>query len=291
MKQHCDEFPVERMAKVLEVSRSGYYAWLKNGESLFRLKQAAFDTKLKKVFMDRKGRFGRRRMSAELRKQGLDCSLHRVARSMKRQGLRGRQSRKFIATTDSKHSHGVSENLLNRVFDVEKPNQVWVTDITYLPSKNGWLYLVVFIDLFGRKVVGWHVSHSLKHQAVLRAFGRAVRSRGPIRGLIIHSDRGIQYCCDGFRDTMHLYGVKQSMSRKGDCWDNAVAESFFATLKKELPRGTIFEDLAEAERYLFEYIEIEYNRHHPHSTFGYMTPDAYEQQYQDAISSRQAEVA
>ena len=291
MKQHCHEFPVKRMATVLEVSRSGYYAWLRNEQSPFRRRQAVFDAEVKTHFQKKKHRYGRRRLAVALSKQGVHCSINRVGRSLRRQGLRARQTPKFITTTDSKHAHAVSENLLERTFQAEKPDQVWVTDITYLPCKNGWLYLVVFIDLFARKVVGWHVSHSLKHQSVLIAFDRAVGHRGFIRGLIIHSDRGVQYCCDGFRKTMRLYGVVQSMSRKGDCWDNAVAESFFATLKKELPDGHVFAGLDEAERYLFEYIEIDYNRQHPHSTLGYQSPVEFEEQYWLTASVEHTEAA
>jgi transposase InsO family protein len=291
MKQHREEFPVGRMAVVLGVSRSGFYAWLKNEQTAFQERQSKFDRTIKDLFLKRKSRYGRRRIAAGLRRAGIPCSENRVARSMLRQNLRARQSRKFIATTDSRHSYGVAPNLLEREFRTDKPNQVWVTDITYLPTKNGWMYLVIFLDLYGRRVVGWNVSRSLKHSAVLVAFHRAVRQRGPVRGLIIHSDRGIQYCCEGFGKEMELYGVSQSMSRKGDCWDNAVAESFFATLKKELPSKTVFANDAEAERYLFEYIEIEYNRSRPHSTIGYMTPSEYEELYWDAVRGTRAEVA
>jgi putative transposase len=291
MKDHQEEFPVGRMASVLGVSRSGFYAWFKEARSAVQGKQNEFDRTLKALFLKRKNRYGRRRLSAELRRSGIPCSENRVARSMIRQNLRARQSRKYIATTDSRHSYGVSPNLLERNFRTDKPNQVWVTDITYLPSKEGWLYLVVFIDLYGRRVVGWNVSRSLKHSSVLVAFYRAVRTRGPLRGLIIHSDRGIQYCCEGFRQEMAVYGVMQSMSRKGDCWDNAVAESFFATLKKELPSKVAFRDLVEAERYLFEYIEIEYNRVRLHSTLGYLPPSEYEDRYWDAGREARAEVA
>lgn len=291
MKDHRHEFTVERMAKVLGVSRSGYYAWLHRGDSPTAQAQQAFDTLVVKRFNARKKRFGRRRLTLDLHAQGQSCSINRVARSMRRQGLAARQSRKFIATTDSKHSHAVSENLLNRDFSSDEPNRVWVTDITYLRSKNGWLYLVVFIDLFSRSIVGWHVSQSLRHEPVLVAFYRAVRQRGSVRGLIVHSDRGVQYCCAGFRDVMIAHGVRQSMSRKGDCWDNAVAESFFATLKKEMPDGMVFADAAEAERYLFEYIEIDYHRFHPHSTLGSLTPTAFEQQYWQRLAAEQAEVA
>jgi putative transposase len=291
MKAHRDEFSVERMASVLGVSRSGYYSWLTRGITAAELNRLMFDTQVAARFKERKKRFGRRRLTVDLHKQGQDCSVNRVARSMRRQGLQARRARKFIATTDSKHSHAVAENLLNREFHVEEPNTVWVSDITYLRSSTGWLYLVVFLDLFARTIVGWHVSTSLRHESVLVAFHRALRQRGPVPGLIVHSDRGVQYCCEGFREVMSEHGVRQSMSRKGDCWDNAVAESFFATLKKELPTGMTFSNLAEAEQYLFEYIEIDYHRHHPHSTLGLQTPASFEQQYWEKIGADQAEVA
>jgi transposase InsO family protein len=291
MKDNQHEFPVERMATVLGVSRSGFYAWLHRTASATAHARESFDKAVAKGFASNKKRFGRRRLAVDLRAHGHQCSINRVARSMRRQGIQARQSRKFIATTDSKHTHAVSENLLHRDFQVDEPNRVWVTDITYLRGKAGWLYLVVFLDLFARTVVGWHISSSLRHEMVLIAFQRAVRRRGAVHGLILHSDRGVQYCCDGFRLVMKKHGVRQSMSRKGDCWDNAVAESFFATLKKELPRGMVFADVAEAERYLFEYIEIDYHRHHPHSTLGYITPEAYEQQYWQSVSAEHPRVA
>lgn len=279
MKAHINEFRVERMATVLDVSRSGFYAWLKRIPSPFARQREKFDAAVRERFLVRKGRFGRRRLTKELLKQGVGCSVNRVARSMKRQKLQGRQSRKYIVTTESKHSFRVADNLLNRQFIVDAPNRVWVTDITYLPGAEGHLYLVVFIDLFSRKVVGWHVSTSLRHETVLIALFRAMLLRGVPTGLIVHSDRGVQYCCDGFREVIDLHAITQSMSRKGDCWDNAVAESFFARVKKELPRGTVFASVEEARRYLFEYIEIDYHEYHPHGTLGMLTPNAFEQQY------------
>jgi transposase InsO family protein len=291
MKAHREEFSVERMASVLDVSRSGYYSWLKRGITPVVQNRLKFDVEVATRFKARKKRFGRRRLTIDLHAHGQDCSVNRVARSLHRQGLQSRRSRKFIVTTDSKHPYAVSENLLNREFHVEEPDRVWVSDITYLRSDTGWLYLAVFIDLFSRTIVGWHVSTSLRHESVLIAFRRAVRQRGPVPGLIVHSDRGVQYCCEGFREAMRDHDVRQSMSRKGDCWDNAVAESFFATLKKEFPDGMTFSDLADAERYLFEYIEIDYHRHHPHSTLGYQTPASFEQQYWETVGADQEEVA
>jgi putative transposase len=165
---------------------------------------------------------------------------------MNRQGLTARRPKRFIATTDSNHSYRVARNLLKRDFHTDRPDEAWVSDITYLRAAGGWLYLTTFIDLYSRKIVGWKVSRSLGHEPVVAAFERAARSRGNLAGLIIHSDRGVQYCCEGFKKTMKLYGCKQSMSRKGDCWDNAVAESFFSTLKRELVGDYCFSSLEDA---------------------------------------------
>lgn len=274
MTTYREEFPVERMAAVLGVSRSGYYAWQRRTTSTRAAQQEEFDLTVRAVFSSKKQRYGRIRLARELSANGISCSQNRVRRSMQRQGLRSKYARKFVRTTQSKHRYPASDNLLERNFTAPAPNKIWVTDITYLPCRAGWLYLVVFIDLYSRMIVGWYVSHSLRHQAVVTAFDQAVYRRRPECGLIVHSDRGIQYCCPGFRAHMEAHHVVQSMSRKGDCWDNAVAESFFATLKKEL--RITFITQKQAEQILFEYIEIEYNRQRLHSTLDYRSPAAFE---------------
>lgn len=291
MRRFSQEFSIERMASALGVSRSGYYAWVKNSQRSAKGYRKEFDQLVRSIFDRSKQRYGSVRITQELRLQGIPCGRHCVNRSMRRQKLRARSVRTYVPTTDSNHLYRVAENLLNREFHVEVPDRVWVSDITYLPCRNGWLYLVVFLDLFSRKVIGWHVSHSLKHETVLAAFHRAIRRRGPVAGLVVHSDRGVQYCCDGFRNEMQLHGVRQSMSRKGNCWDNAVMESFFATLKKEFPDRQVFSHLADAERYLFEYIEIDYNNHHRHSTLAFRTPIEMEQHYWDSIQEETRNVA
>lgn len=277
MKEYREEFSVERMAKALKASRAGYYAWLDREPSERDKKTKAFDGEVMKEFLLRKKRAGRGMLTVHLRNRRITCTRKRVAASMKRQGLRAKAAKRFIATTDSKHSYRIADNLLQRNFRTDMPDLVWVTDITYLRSNNGWLYLTTFIDLFSRKVVGWNVSRTLGHESVLAAFRKATLRRGSVGGLVIHSDRGVQYCCDGFRDTMTLYGCIQSMSRKGDCWDNAVAESFFSTLKRELVGDYCFTSLDDAEAKLFEYIEIDYNRTRPHSYLGWLTPDKFEE--------------
>ncbi|MDP6651609.1 MAG: IS3 family transposase, partial [Gammaproteobacteria bacterium] len=184
--------------------------------------------------------------------------------------------RKFVVTTQTKHNLRTAPNLLSRAFDQETPNKVWVSDITYLKSRVGWLYLTVFIDLFSRRVVGWQVSRSLEHETILDALKQAVRSRRPEPGLMIHSDRGVQYCCDGFRMAVDSHGFIQSMSRKANCWDNAVAESFFRALKTEWAYHIELDNLEQARRELFEYIEVFYNNQRLHATLDYVTPADFE---------------
>jgi len=277
MKEHSEEFSIERMAGVLKVSRAGYYAWRDREPSVRHKARDEFDSHVKTMFAAHNEYAGRDKLTDYLRAEDILSTRKRVGASMKRLNLKAKQPKRFIATTDSKHSYRIADNLLARNFTVPLPNTVWVSDITYLRSKNGWLYLTTFIDLFSRKVVGWNISTSLGHESVVEAFRRAALRRGNIRGLIIHSDRGVQYCCDGFRETMNLYGCVQSMSRKGDCWDNAVAESFFATLKRELVGDYCFESLYDAKSKLFEYIEIYYNRTRFHGHLGSYSPDMFEE--------------
>jgi putative transposase len=286
MKRYHDEFPVKVMAKVLDVSSGGYYAWLKRTTSPRQQKRTTFDAKVVALFVEKRRRYGRRRLRHELIQRGERCTEKRVRASMCRNGLQAIRTKRFVCTTDSGHTEPVAQNLLQRKFTVFEPNRVWVSDITYLPSRSGWLYLVTIIDLFSRMVVGWHLSDSLKHETVLAAYQRARNHRRPEAGLLFHSDRGIQYCCSGFRKTMERHGVIQSMSRKGNCWDNAVAESFFASLKRELMGDKVFENQQEAKLWLFEYIEVHYNRHRLHSSLGYSTPVEHESRYWCTVYER-----
>ena len=215
---------------------------------------------------------------------GFAVGKNRVARRMREAGLRSIVRRKYRpATTDSKHSQPVAENLLQRDFKVAEPDRVWVSDITYIATERGWLYLTVFLDLFSRMVVGWALSSSLSTQMVLSALYRAIGNRRPGAGLIIHSDRGVQYASEAFRGVLKENHFVQSMSRKGNCWDNAVAESFFGILKSELVHHERFTGHQDTLRALFEYIEIDYNRKRKHSTLGYQTPAQFEQAMKSAV--------
>lgn len=203
----------------------------------------------------------------------------RVARLMQEMGLKCRTVRRFVATTASRHTEPVAPNILNRHFSPSAPDVVWVSDITYLRAGGKWLYLTVFIDLFSRMVIGWDLSDSLERSSVIRALNKAILKRNPSRGLLVHSDRGIQYASADFRKKLEEKGFVQSMSRRGNCWDNAVAESFFHSLKTQLIYHQRFQNRDEAERILFWYIEIYYNRQRKHSTNGYIAPALYEEQW------------
>ena len=286
MKTQEALFPVERMAQVLGVSKSGYYAWRSRGESKRDLTRRLVDVRVKATFEDSHGRSGSLKIARALTAQGHATSRRRAADSMRRQGLVSKVRRKFIVTTASSHRLSPAPNLLNRAFDVDTPNTVWVSDITYLSSRSGWLYLVVFIDLFSRRVVGWQVSDSLAHEMVLTALERAVYRRRPGSGLLIHSGRGVQYCCDGFHEAIERYQLVQSRNPKGvvglaappknNCWDNTAAEPFFRAFKTEWAYHVELIGLEHARRELFEYIDRFYNHQRRHATLDFLSPSALE---------------
>lgn len=265
------------MCKVLKVSRSGYYHWLEEKPSKRNLDNERICRKIRQIHSASREIYGSPRITNELRKEGIRISRPRVARLMRSEGIRSKIRRKFVATTDSKHHYPVVANLLERNFQADQPGRVWVSDITYIPTAEGWLYLTVVMDLADRAIIGW--SHSKSLRAIptsMAAFRMAVNNRPLTGALIFHSDRGIQYACTEFQDLLKAYpGVQRSMSRKGDCWDNAVAESFFKTLKVELVYGRKFYSRSQATLALFEYIEIWYNRKRQHSKLGYLSPEEY----------------
>lgn len=231
---------------------------------------------IKEIFEESRRTYGTRRIHEALKAQGLTVSRRRIGRLMKSQELVCKTTRKFKATTDSKHKLPVADNLLKRRFKVDAPDRCYVGDITYIWTLEGWLYLAVVLDLFSRMVVGWALKEHLKAELVNQALLQAIWKRKPPRGLVWHTDRGCQYASQSHRDILRTYGIQQSMSRKGDCWDNAVSESFFHTLKMELIHHRKFRTKEEAEKAIFEYIEVFYNRKRRHSANGYLPPVEFE---------------
>lgn len=278
MLAHRREFAIALMARVLEVSRSGFYGWLKpKTPSSMAEWREVLDQRVKAVFHAHKGRYGAPRITRELREAGHGCDEKTVASSLQRQGLRARAARRFKATTNSKHNLPVAPNLLEQDFSASAANQKWVQDITYLPTEQGWLYLAVVIDLYSRQVVGWSMSERMKATLVCDALTMALFRRSMPRGVIVHSDRGSQYCSNPYRDLLAKHGLQASMSKRGDCFDNACAESFFHTLKVELTHGNRYETREQLRHEVFEYIEAYYNTVRRHGALDYVSPAAFEQ--------------
>jgi transposase InsO family protein len=276
MQQYQGQYSVTKMAKKLGVSRSGYYAWLKRKTSRHETEERELLRLIIQIFEENKGRYGSPRIWEELIDEfNYKISRKRVERLMRDGKLHAKRKPKAVKTTDSNHSEPVSENVLARDFKASEPGNKWVSDITYLRTLYGWLYLTVIIDLYDRKVIGWALSGSLEASATtIPAFKMAVKNRPPRKGFIFHSDRGVQYCSKLFRQTLCAFcpSVIQSMSRKGNVWDNACAESFFKTLKWELDILEGKHTRQEVKLGIFEYIEIYYNRRRRHSALGYATP-------------------
>jgi transposase InsO family protein len=276
MKNHKGRYSVTKMAKAFGVSRSGYYAWEKRKPSRHEKRDGDLKALIRQIFGKHHGRYGSPRMWEELKGMGRRVSRKRVERLMKEMGLRARQRRKRVRTTDSRHRLSVAGNILNRDFRAAYPGEKWVSDITYLRTTGGWVYLTAVIDLWDRKVIGWSMAEELTAGPVCRALEMAVGNRAAREGLIFHSDRGVQYCSEEFRSALNRIcpSVRQSMSRKGNCWDNACAESFFKTLKAELDILEGNHSSREVQTGVFEYIEIYYNRCRRHSALGYAIPIA-----------------
>lgn len=282
---HLDEFPISRMCQMLAVSRSGYYAWCERPTSAREMANKALLAKIKKLFDQHKGRYGSPRIHRALRQGGERCSHKRVARLMRQHGLRARRKPGYKRTTQSNHTLPVAANLLNQDFSATAPNQKWCGDISYVATAEGWLYLAVIIDLYARVVVGWAMGPSLNRTLVLGALQMAIQRRRPAAGLLHHSDRGSQYACHDYKVLLDAHQLQVSMSRTGNCYDNAMMESFFATLKVECVADQVFTNRAEARTVLFEYMELYYNRQRMHSSLGYLTPVEFEQAYYGRVPS------
>jgi transposase InsO family protein len=269
-------FPVDTMCKVLSVSRSGYYAWSKRPASTVKTADVRLVAEIAGAHKRSRGTYGSPRVHQELRARGVRVGKKRVERLMRERGLRGRQKRRFCRTTDSRHALPIAPNLLERRFDTKAPNTAWVGDVTYIATGEGWLFLAVLIDLFSRRVVGWATSATNDRVLALAALEHAVRGRQARPGLVLHTDRGSPYASEEYRAALAQRGLVASMSRTGDCYDNAVAESFFATLKAEHVDHETYADRAAAHASLADYIEAFYNPTRRHSHLGYVSPIEFE---------------
>jgi len=276
MKEHSGEYPVKKMADILKVSRSRYYRWLGSTASEHTRRDEELGDIIRLIHRESRETYGRPRIHKELKERGIPCSRKRVARIMRENGLEARQKRRFKATTDSMHEFPVAPNLVNREFFVGSPNRVWVSDITYIWTMEGWLYLCIILDLYSRKAVGWSMDSRITKELTADALSMAVMHRRPDEGLVFHSDRGVQYAAELFRKRLDEFKMIQSMSRKGDCWDNACAESFFSTLKMEEVFHRSYETRVEARVSIFEYIAVFYNRQRRHSFLDFVSPEEYE---------------
>ncbi len=268
---------MEILCDSLDVSRSGFYAWLLRPPSPRRQRQAELVSQIRQAHADSRQTYGSPRICRQLQAQEVRCCRNTVAKLMRAHGIVARTRRRFrVQTTDSRHDHPVAPNHLNRQFAQAQPNRVWVSDITYVPTGEGWLYLAAVLDLCSRKIVGWSMAEHLEARLVIDALEMALVRRSPRPGLLVHSDRGVQYACDDFQALLARHGLRASMSRKGNCYDNAVQESFFGTLKTELVHHEEYPTRAEARMSIFEYIEMFYNRRRLHSSLGYQSPEAFE---------------
>jgi putative transposase len=271
-------WPTSVMCDVLRVTRSGFYAWSKRGANARAARQEKLVSEIRVIHADKNMHcYGSPRMQKELQARGHGVCENTVAKLMQEHGIQATATKKFRQTTDSNHSHPVAENVLDREFAATRPNEKVVTDITYIWTQEGWLYLAAVLDLYSRKVVGWSLSERMTSDLVTNALRMALGRQLPEAGLLAHSDRGSQYAGSAYQDLLRAHGITCSMSRKGNCWDNAPMESFFATLKKELIHQERYATRAEARRSVFEYIEVFYNRVRRHSALGYVSPEQFEE--------------
>ena len=277
IEQHKDVWPVTVMCETLGVSTQGFYAWRCRPTSEQQQRRAALLVEIRAVHAEVKERYGSPRIAAELQAKGVPCCVNTVAKLMRDNDIRAKTAGKFRNTTDSNHTLPVADNLLSREFDAQAPNERWVTDITYIPTREGWLYLAVVEDLYSRMVVGWAMSDTMTSRLVVDALQMAVARRLPEEGLLAHSDRGSQYASEHYQRLLGKHGIQCSMSGVAQCWDNAPMESFFASLKKELVHHEDYQTRAQARANIVEYIEMFYNPKRRHSSLGYLSPAEYEQ--------------
>lgn len=268
------------MCQLMKVSRSAYYEWIKGDLSTRSIENQKLTIQIKQIYFSSKKRYGSPKIAAELSQNGQKVSRQRVARIMRSEGLFSIIKKKYkVCTTDSNHSYPIAPNMLNQDFTVSEPGKVWISDITYIRSAGSWLYLTAIMDLFDRKIIGWSMSKGMSAaETTIPAFKMALTNRKPVNGVIFHSDRGVQYACKEFRMHLQDHGMNQSMSRKGNCYDNAVMESFFKILKSETGY-TEYQTDYQARMSLFEFIECWYNRYRKHASLGFMSPEQFGNQY------------
>ena len=277
IRGHRAAFPVVDMCRVLGVSKSGFYRWLDEPVGRRERRRAELGAAIARVHEANRGVYGSPRVCAVLRQEGRPVSRNTVAGVMRSLGIKARTHRRFrVRTTDSSHAHPVAPNVLDRRFEVAGLNRAWSADITYVPTGEGWLYLAGVMDLCSRRIVGWSMAEHMRAELVRDALNMALRSRSPSAGLLHHSDRGVQYACDAYRRELHARGITVSMSRKGDCHDNAPTESFWGKLKTELVHLERFATREQARAAIFDYIEVFYNRVRLHSSLGYVSPERFE---------------
>lgn len=274
IKAEKADYPIKVLCRVMEVGRSAFYAWLKKKPNI---KENVLVLKAKRIHKESGRCYGARRISGSLKEEGWEVGRFRATTLMRKAGIEAQRRKRYRYTTDSDHPHQIAPNLLERRFDVAEPNRVWCSDITYLDTREGVMYLAVVIDLASRRVVGWAISTRMTKQLVIDALRKAFMKRRPKPGLLFHSDRGVQYASAAFRRLLKIYGITQSMSRKADCWDNAVAERFFRSLKSELTNWKKYKTREQLSKEVFRYIELFYNTRRLHSYLGYKTPMAFEQ--------------
>jgi len=279
MKAMRLQYPVPFMSRVLGISASGHYAWLGRPLSKRAQEELRLELEIRAAHKRTRQTCGPERLQRDLSEHGIRIGICRIRRIRKKLGIRCKQKRKFKATTDSKHTLPVAENLLNRKFEVTKPNSAWVTDITYIPTDEGWLYLAGHKDLFNGEIVGYAMGARMTKRLVSQSLFKAVAAKSPAKGLIHHSDRGSQYCSHNYRRLLDQFGIKASMSGKGNCFDNAPMESFWGTLKQELIHHRHYRSRQEAIQEITEYIEIFYNRLRRQARLGFLSPTAYEQKF------------
>lgn len=278
IKKNKNYFSVKMMCSLLSVSSSGYYDWDDRPLSLRAHENVELAVKIKSIFNDENSRAGAKRIAKRLKKEGTSVSRHRIARIMRLHGWRAKAARKFKATTNSNHKLPVAPNLLQQNFSASKPNEKWVSDITYIWTEEGWLYLAVVMDLYSRMVVGWSMSERMTSKLVIDALQMAIWRRNIPRGVIIHSDRGSQYCSHDYQQLLANNGFICSMSKRGDCYDNASMESWNHSFKVEAIHGERFSTRVDAKNHVFEYIDVYYNRKRLHSGLGYLSPVYFEAQ-------------